>query len=476
MSTATVTAKAAGPTRFLKVLTIISTFGGLLFGYDTGVISGAIVTMTFNGTPLTPFEQGSIVSALVLGAVFGSFFGGRLSDRYGRRRLILWLAVLFFFAAVACSLAPSAPLMVVFRFILGLAVGGASVAVPTYLAEMAPANGRGRIVTVNELMIVTGQLLAYTMNAVIDAAFPGDSGEWRLMLVLCSIPALILYFGMLVMPESPRWLIMRKFFPEGLAVLQRVRVGDEAQKDFEEIKEFAEQEQHQRKAKFKDLSVPWIRRLMYLGIGIAMVQQLTGVNSIMYYGVDILEQSGFDSQAALIGQIGNGITSVLATFVGIWLLGKVGRRPMLTVGLIGTTTCLLLVGVFSAVLPDSTPGEVGPKPFVILALTISFLCFQQGAISPVTWLMLAEIFPSRLRGLAFGLAAGVLWFTNFVVSFLFPQLVAWLGISITFFIFAVIGLGSITFVRKFLPETKGMSLETLEEEFEKYADKEPQPA
>jgi len=317
-------------------------------------------------------------------------------------------------------------------------------------------------------MIVTGQLLAYTSNAIISGVFPHHDSSWRYMLALATIPAVVLFFGMLFMPESPRWLILNGRPDEGLKTLMRVRPPQDAADEFEEIKEFSELEHNQHKATLKDLAVPWIRRLMYLGLGIAMVQQLTGVNSIMYYGVDILEESGFASQAALIGQIGNGVTSVLATFVGIWLLGRVGRKPMLTVGLIGTTTALLLVAVISHFVPNAPADELGVKPFLILAMTIVFLCFQQGAISPVTWLMLAEIFPARLRGLAFGLAAMVLWLTNFLVSFLFPQLIAAVGLSATFLIFFFVGLVLISFVWKFLPETKGRSLEQLEEDFEHY--------
>lgn len=202
---------------------------------------------------------------------------------------------------------------------------------------------------------------------------------------------------------------------------------------------------------------------MFIGLGIAVVQQITGVNSIMYYGTEILRDSGFQTEAALIGNIANGVISVLATFVGIWLLGKVGRRPMLMTGLIGTTTALLLIGIFSLVM-EGSPA----LPYVVLSLTVTFLAFQQGAISPVTWLMLSEIFPLRLRGLGMGVTVFCLWMVNFAVSFTFPILLAAIGLSTTFFIFVGLGICSVLFVKRFLPETKGLSLEQLEENFRAY--------
>lgn len=456
--------------RYLRTVTILSTFGGLLFGYDTGVISGALPFMQFGDGALTPLQEGTIVSSLLVGAAIGSFAGGRIADRRGRRTLLLWLAVVFFVAAVGCAVAPSIAVMIAARFVLGLAVGGASVTVPMYLAEMSPAARRGRLVTQNELMIVSGQLAAFTINAVIASAFPGNDGVWRWMLAVATIPAVVLYFGMLVLPESPRWLILHGRFSEGLTALRRVRDERETAVEFDEIQAHtaptpsvsgAPTATTSSRSAFAELAVPWIRRVFLIGIGVAMVQQLTGVNSIMYYGVQILQLAGFDQQAALVGQIANGVISVLATFVGIWLLGRVGRRPMLLTGLVGTTLSLLLVGVFSSAL-DGSPV----LPFVVLGLTIMFLAFQQGAVSPVTWLMLAEIFPARIRGFAFGLAALALWLTNFLVGFLFPQLVDALGISMTFFLFFAVGIGGVVFVKLCLPETRGRSLEALEREFE----------
>jgi major inositol transporter-like SP family MFS transporter len=450
--------------RFLRTVTIIATLGGFLFGYDTGVISGALPLMHFGDGPLTALAEGTIVSALLFGAALGSLLGGRIADRRGRRRLILWLAVVFFIGALGCAFAPSIEVMIAARFVLGIAVGGASVTVPLYLAEISPAARRGALVTRNELMIVSGQLAAFTVNAVIGSLLPDNDGAWRWMLVIASIPAVLLYFGMLIMPESPRWLILQGRFAEGRKTLLRVRTSDEAEAEFADIQAHDDRPENREAPKLSDLAVPWLRRVCCIGLGIAMVQQLTGVNSIMYYGVQILQQSGFSSQGALVGQIGNGIVSVLATFVGIWLLGRIGRRPMLISGLIGTTTALLLVGLSSAIIPNPPDGELGVKPFVILALTITFLAFQQGAISPVTWLMLAEIFPTRIRGLAFGLSALVLWLTNFLVGFAFPQLVAGIGISPTFFIFFGVGLVLITFVARVVPETRGRSLEELEDD------------
>ncbi|EUJ41914.1 sugar/inositol transporter [Brochothrix campestris FSL F6-1037] len=446
------------PNKRLRLVTWISTFGGLLFGYDTGVVNGALPYMAASDQlNLTPVTEGLVASSLTFGAAFGAIISGHFSDNKGRRKLIMYLAILFFIATVGCSIAPNIEVMVISRVLLGLAVGGASVTVPAYLSEMSPAHRRGRMVTINELMIVTGQLMAFTFNALLATAFGDVSHIWRFMLVIATIPAVILWFGMLVMPESPRWLASKGKFGEALAVLLQVRKKDVAHEELAEIKEHLQKEDAIQKARWKDLSIPWIRRIVFIGIGIAIVQQITGVNSIMYYGTQILKNAGFETQAAIIGNIANGVISVLATFVGIWLLGKIGRRPMLTIGLVGTTIALTLIGVFSYLL-EGSPA----LPYVVLSLTVTFLAFQQGAISPVTWLMLSEIFPLKLRGLGMGVTVFCLWITNFLVGFSFPILLDGFGLSNTFFVFAVLGIGAIIFVRKCLPETKGYSLEQLE--------------
>ncbi|MGC9934536.1 sugar porter family MFS transporter [Priestia aryabhattai] len=453
---------------FLRTIILVSTFGGLLFGYDTGVINGALPYMSeADQLNLNSFTQGLVTSALLFGAAFGAVFGGRLSDYNGRRKTILYLAILFFISTIGCAVSPNATIIIIFRFLLGLAVGGASVTVPTYLAEMSPAESRGKMVTQNELMIVTGQLLAFTFNAVIGNVLGEHPHVWRYMLPIAAIPAIFLFFGMLRVPESPRWLVSKGKNNDALSVLQKIRESKRAKLELQEIENAYEEEAKMEKATFKDLTVPWVRRVVFLGIGIAVVQQITGVNSIMYYGTEILKDAGFQTEAALIGNIGNGIISVLATFVGIWLLGKAGRRPMLITGLVGTTTALLLIGIFSIVFEGSSA-----LPYIILALTITFLAFQQGAISPVTWLMLSEIFPLRLRGLGMGVTVFCLWGVNFLVGLTFPVLLASIGLSTTFFVFVVLGIGAIIFVKKYLPETKGLTLEQLEQSFRNYDNKE----
>jgi major inositol transporter-like SP family MFS transporter len=351
--------------------------------------------------------------------------------------------------------------------LLGLAVGAASVMVPAFLAEMSPAEQRGRIVTQNELMIVSGQLLAFVCNAILGNTIgEGVSHVWRYMLVIATLPAVVLWFGMMVVPESPRWLASKGKLGDAIRVLKEIREAKVAELELKEIQENLEQESGIKKATLSDLNVPWVRRIVFIGIGIGVVQQITGVNSIMYYGTQILQQSGFSTNAALIGNIANGVISVLATFVGIWLLGKIGRRPMLITGLIGTTSALALIGIFSSVLAGTAA-----LPFVVLALTVTFLAFQQGAISPVTWLMLSEIFPLKLRGIGMGVTVFCLWMANFLVGFFFPILLSAVGLSITFFIFAILGIAAITFVNKFLPETKGKSLEELETFFRDHGEK-----
>ncbi|MGH8300579.1 MAG: sugar porter family MFS transporter [Steroidobacteraceae bacterium] len=443
--------------RRLLLISMIATIGGLLFGYDTGVVNGALLYMG-RDLHLTAADEGFITAALLLGAALGALLAGRLADRMGRRRTLWLLAGTFVAGAIACALAPDRSALAGFRFLLGLAVGGASVVVPTYLAELAPPELRGRLVTQNELMIVSGQLLAFAVNAVIAQVWGESHGVWRWMLGVAAAPGIVLGIGAIFLPESPRWLIARARTGEAEAVLGRLRPPGTAALEVRSITELASAEAASDLQGWSALRIPWVRAVLLVGIGIGIVQQVTGVNSIMYYGTQILSRSGLGIQGALAANVLNGVISVLATFLGIALVGRTRRRWMLVIGLVGTTSSLLLLGVVSLLFQPSTS-----LAYLVLGAMSLFLCFQQGFVSPVTWLLLSEIFPLKVRGLGMGAATLVLWGANFVVAFSFPQLVAGFGVSSTFFGFMAVGILAVAFSARYVPETGGRSLEAIEE-------------
>ena len=466
---------AAGPApRPLRVRfgAFIVTLGGLLFGYDTGVIAGALPYMArgeeLGGLGLTPVTEGLVTSSLLVGAAFGALLSGRLSDRHGRRRTLLVLAVVFFAGAVGTALAPNLAVMVIARVVLGLAVGGASATVPVYLAELAPKESRGSFVAVDQLMIVTGQLLAYTMNAIL-ANTVDSPHTWRYMLVLASVPAVALWVGVHVVPETSRWYAARARYGEALTTLRRTRPA--AHDSVGELLEMVEVSGADDGARlgWRDLRVPWLRRLMVVGIGVAVIQQVSGVNTIMYYAPTLLELTGLATDAALTATIANGVVSVIAALIGLRIVRLVRRRTMLLVGQAGILASLAALSVtFGTVIqPTLDAGAVPPAAasYTVLAFRLVFLLFQQAALSPVTWVMLSEIFPLKMRGLGMGIAVFLQWIVNAAISLVFPGLVATAGGAVTFLLFALVNVAAMAFTWKVIPETSGRSLEELEAEF-----------
>ncbi len=449
----------------LTRIMIIATLGGLLFGYDTGVVNGALPFMSApDQLNLDPLQEGMVVSALLVGAAVGSFCGGKLSDYQGRKKNILWLSIIFFVATLGCSLAPSFYVMLVSRFALGLAVGGASVTVPAYLAEISPAERRGRMVTQNELMIVTGQFLAFLINAIIAVVMEGENHVWRYMLSVAALPAVLLFFGIQSCPESPRWLVSKGRSDESLAILKKIRsTADKAAQELREIEDTLAKAARENAAALSEINQPWVRRIIYIGIGIACFTQLTGVNSIMYYGSQVLNEAGFSRQASIIANTLNGLASVIGTSTGIYLMKTMPRRRMLTFGFCGTTFSLLMIAVLAMIM-SGNPAF----PYLVLGCTVLFLLSMQGMIGPILWLSISEIIPLRFRGYGMGICVLFVWVTNFIIGLFFPTLLASFGLQITFIIFAVIGLIAITFTRLCVPETMGKTLEQIEHQFRNY--------
>jgi MFS transporter, SP family, major inositol transporter len=445
--------------RYLTKLTIISTLGGLLFGYDTGVISGALLFIG-DDLHLSETQQTFVVTSLLFGTIAGSAIGGKMADALGRRTSLIFYAVVFFLGALGSGLSPTLPLIYVSRVVLGLAVGAASVTVPIYLSEMAPVHVRGRMVTVNELMIVGGQFVAFGINTLINDLWPSPH-VWRIMLSVAAIPAVFLFVGMFFLPDSPRWYAVRRRLDDAKRVLEMSRQSAEAAEEFEIIKAHAERDlSEERGSALRDLAAyPWMRRVLYIGIVFACTCLLTGINTAIYYGPTILKSTGLGVNAALTANIAVGGIGVIMTLVGIYLLGKLNRRTMLKIGFSGIVVSDVLLAVMF-LLPESTV-----RSYVILAAMCLFVAFVQGFTSACLWTMLSEIFPMTIRGFSMGIATLCLWTVNTLISYVFPFMISTFGSSGTFAIFALINVGSLIFNIMYAPETRGRSLEELEDDF-----------
>ncbi|MGK9148075.1 sugar porter family MFS transporter [Plantibacter flavus] len=459
--TTTLPPLTAGPHRSrLGIISIVACFGGLLFGYDTGVINGALRPMTAE-LGLTPFTEGVVTSSLVFAAAFGALFGGRLADGWGRRKSIILLAVLFFVGTMAVVLSPSFEVLVVGRVLLGLAVGGASAVVPVFLAELAPYEIRGSITGRNEVAIVIGQLSAFIVNAVIGNVFSEYHGVWRIMFAICALPALALFFGMLRMPESPRWLVDRGRRDEALVVLKTIRAEDRAVAELGDVEAVAQEERRAHRIGFGAIvRNPWLVRILLIGIGLGIAQQLTGINSIMYYGQTVLVESGFEEGAALIANIAPGVIAVVGGFIALGYMDRLDRRKTFIIGFSLTTACHVLIGVSSMLLEAGDPI----RPWVILFLVVAFVGSMQTFLNVAVWVYLAEVFPLHMRGIGMGISIFMLWVANGFLSLYFPSMVAGLGITGTFFVFAGVGALALLFVVTQVPETRGRTLEALEED------------
>jgi sugar porter (SP) family MFS transporter len=435
----------------------IAGLGGLLFGYDTGVIAGALLFITPD-FDLSSFESGLVVAAVPIGAVLGAGLAGRLSDAYGRRLLILISSIVFVVGSLVCAAAPGTEVLVIARTILGVAIGLASATAPVYISEVAPPDIRGRLVTFFQLAVTVGIVVAYIVGLAFDS-----SEDWRAMLGLGAVPAFFLFAGMLRMPQSPRWLVMAGRDFEARAVLARVRAGDPEtiEQEIVEIKG----EVAAKPGTWRDLGQPLVKAALVVGIGLAILQQVTGINTVIYYAPTIVQFTGVDSSsAAILASVAVGVVNVGMTVVAIRLLDRAGRRPLL---LVGTTVMGLALAALGIVFIAGAGSDLGS--LVAIASLMLYVGAFAVSLGPIFWLLNAEIYPLEVRSKAAAAGTMANWFFNFLVSLTFLSLIDALGRGGAFFFYA--GMCAITFIfcMRLVPETKGKHLEEITGYFEERA-------
>ena len=437
---------------YFYFIAAVAALGGLLFGYDTGVISGALLFIR-QVMSLSPTMQGVVVAIALAGAAVGAAMAGQLSDRAGRRRVILGAGVLFVAGALISAVAPNVILLLLGRFLVGLAIGVASMLTPLYLAEISPARDRGAIVSLNQLCITGGILVSY----LVGFALAGASGGWRWMLALGALPGIILSAGMLFLPESPRWLAGHGRMRDAEAVLRHLRGTADVSGELNTLRTDIAREGRQL-ASASELLAPRLRRPLVIGVGLAMFQQITGINTVIYFAPTIFQSAGLSSAAtAILATAGVGAVNVILTIVSIRLIDRLGRRQLLFWSLGGMAlTLFVLSGAFHA-------GVSGQLAWVAVISVAAYVGFFAIGLGPVFWLLIAEIFPLALRGRAMSLAAVANWSFNLIVAATFLDLVGSFGSAGAFLVYAVLSVMALIFVARLVPETKGRSLEQIED-------------
>lgn len=443
---------------YILFIAFSAALGGLLFGYDTAVISGAIGNLT-EYFQLTPIETGWAISSALVGCLVGAFFSDYLSDTFGRKVTMLITAVLFILNSVGTALPISFSMFVLFRIVGGIGVGIASMVVPMYIAEIAPPKRRGALVGNYQLAIVIGIVVVYFVNYFI--ALQGDANwnlntGWRWMFGSELIPSLLFLFFIFLIPESPRWLFQKGETNKAVAVLQKLNTAEEVAQVQSEIENSMQQED---KNQWKHLGNPLYKKALFVGIGLSVLQQLTGINAILYYAPEIFKSLGSSTDVSLLETSILGVVNLIFTLLAIKLVDKMGRKPLLFIGSLGMTVALAAVGLF--IYFDALGNWV--LPFLLL-----FMASFSISWGPIVWVLLSEIFPNKIRSLALAISVFIQWVANFMVTQIFPSLVEnqWLidhfNGAFPFYLFSVICLFSLLFVWKKVPETKNKTLEQMD--------------
>ncbi|HEY0447835.1 sugar porter family MFS transporter [Actinophytocola sp.] len=425
----------------------VTALGGLLFGYDTGVVSGALLFLKNEFGGLSSLQQELVTSLLLIGAMIGAFGAGRVADRIGRRPTILITAVIFVVGVLLAALSPSFWTLIVARVVIGLAVGSASMTVPLYIGELAPPRMRGALVSLNQLAITGGILASYLVDYGLAA-----SANWRLMFGLAVIPAALLFVGILTQAESPHWLIRQGREDEARRVLSRLRESD-IDAEVAEVKEVAA-----RRVSRRDLLARGVRPALWVGVLMAIFQQITGINTVIYYAPSLLAGAGLGNGASLLANVVNGVVNVGMTIVAIRLLDRTGRRPLLLAGTAG-----MVVGMVMTALAFFGGSQLhGATAYVAIAGLLIYTGSFAIGLGPVFWLMIAEIYPLRIRGQAMSVATIANWGANFVVTVSFLTMVDTITPKGSFFLFAVTSVVALVYFAKRVPETKQRSLQEIE--------------
>ena len=436
---------------YVILVSVVAALGGLLFGFDTAVISGTInFIQPYFG--LSEVGLGRTVSSLLFGCMIWVFLAGKASDLLGRKKVLMLAALLFFFSAVGSASANQLALFVIARMVGGLAVGVASILSPMYIAELSPAKYRGSLVSLNQLAIVIGILIAFFSNYLLVGT---GENNWRWMLLVMAVPAVLLFFSLFLIPESPRWLVARQRNDEALKVLIKSSGAEPA---YYELLEIEQTLKNQEEAKYAELFLPKIRPLLFIGIILAVFQQITGINTIMYYAPKIFANVGQSNDIALLQTIAIGATNVFFTLLAMSLIDRFGRKLLILVGSGGMM--LMLMGLSALYFLKLTSGVL------VLVFIIGYIAFFSASLGPAVWVIIAELFPNRLRSKGMSIAVMSLWMACILVTITFPMMLERLSGGITFLIFALICLANLLYIWKYVPETKGKTLEELEKQFE----------
>ena len=435
-------------------VTIIAAIGGLLFGYDTGVISGALLYIK-DDLHAGTFEQQAIVSVLLLGAMVGAVASGYLADRISRRWTKVISGSLYVIGALGCALSVTAPMLIGFRFLLGLSVGTASFVAPLYIAEVSPPRVRGGLVSFNQLAVTTGILVAYLVNF----AFKDVAGDWRWMLGLAAIPGAALAVGMLTVPHTPRWLVMNGDRDRAEDTLEQLRSGDPDADVEQEMSEIEEANEREGSTSWSELLKPHLRPLILIGLALAIFQQFVGINTVIYYAPTILADTGLTDSASITQTVFVGVTNVAFTIVAVLLLDRVGRRKLLLTGVAGLTVALLVLAAYfwSPTLQDKAP-------YLALGGLLLYVASFAVGLGPVFWLMISEIYPIGIRSKAMSVSTVANWGANFLVAATFLSLSAAITRQGTFVLYAVLAVIAFVVFASRVPETRGRTLEEIQEE------------